>query len=229
VSIRDASLTLVLDTDPRWEKAADAKQKIAVVAIGDDTVRRVTELGPARIVVNLTNPKALAALIGLREAGLRTRIWGCVANAATGRGLMLGVVEPAARPLDPNAVLALVEQYGTKNKRVLTMGDDVDAFISLRQALTRAGMSVSMAWNGKQAVDLVPMVRPHLLVVDLGVAAADAAPVLGLVAATTPNSITVLMAGAKDAAPTFARALEGAASPASLQELVRRLPEPAMS
>jgi CheY-like chemotaxis protein len=223
----DPSLTVVLDAHTRWETTSAPKQKVTVVPVDDNGVARVTELGPWRVVVNLTQPKALDTLVTLREAGSRARFYGCVADAAAGRGLMLGVIEPAARPLDPNAILALLEQYGTKGKRVLTIGDDVDAFISLRQALTRSGMSVSMAWNGKQAIELLPMVRPQLVVLDLGLAAADAAPVLAVVAATTPSPITVFVPGAKDAAPTFARALGGAGSPASLPELLTRLPDPA--
>jgi len=52
---------------------------------------------------------------------------------------------------------------------VLTAGADADAFISLRQALARQGMSVSMAWDGKQASDLLQMVRPEVVVVDLDI------------------------------------------------------------
>ena len=218
--------TVVLEGHLRWDKSAGPKQKLVCVAINDDTQRRVTEVGPARVLANLTNPKALDTLVALRAGGSRATFFGCIADASAGRGLMLGVVEPAARPLDPNAVLPHLEQYGTKGKRVLTIGDDVDAFISLRQALTRSGMSVSMAWNGKQAVELMPMVRPHLVVLDMAVATADAAPVLALIASSTPNPITVLVPGPKDAAPTFVKALEGAGQPNTLSQLLLQLKEP---
>ena len=90
-------------------------------------------------------------------------------------------------------------------------------------------MSVSMAWNAKQAVDLLPMVRPHVVVLDLGQAPADAIPVLGLVAATKPSPITVLVPGSKDAAPTFAKVLEGAGGARAglpLAELLGKLEDP---
>jgi hypothetical protein len=222
----DPALTVVLEANLRWDKSAGPKQKIVCIPINDDTQRRVTEIDPPRVLANLTNPMALAALIALRAAGSRATFFGCIADASAGRGLMLGVVEPAARPLDPNAVLPHLEPYGTKGWRVLTIGDDVDAFISLRQALTRSGMSVSMAWNGKQAVELMPMVRPHLVVLDLAVPTADAAPVLALVASSTPNPITVLVPGPKDAAPTFVKSLEGAGQPGTLSQLLLQLKEP---
>jgi CheY-like chemotaxis protein len=225
----NAELTVVLEAHLRWDKSAGPKQKLVCVGINDDTQRRVGEVGPSRVLANLTNPKALATLVALRAGGSRATFFGCMADASAGRGLMLGVVEPAARPLDPNAVLPHLEQYGTKAKRVLTIGDDVDAFISLRQALTRSGMSVSMAWNGKQAVELMPMVRPHLVVLDLAVSTTDAAPVLALIASSTPNPITVLVPGPKDAAPTFVKALEGAGQPNTLSQLLLQLKEPEKS
>jgi hypothetical protein len=223
-------ITVVLDTDQRWGMGAAKQRRVALVPINGDTVRRVAELRPWRVVVDLAKPKALETLVALREGGVRARFWGCVADAESGRGLVLGVVEPASQPLDPNAILALLEQYGTKGKRVLTTGEDVDALISLRQALTRNMMSVSMAWNAKQAVDLLPMVRPHVVVIDLGLAPADAIPVLGLVAATKPCPVTVLVPGSKDAAPTFTKVLEsggGARGGLPLGDLLGKLEDPA--
>jgi DNA-binding response OmpR family regulator len=64
-------------------------------------------------------------------------------------------------------VLATIRGRGTRGTRVLTAGADADALISLRQALAREGMSVSMAWDGKQAADLLDMIRPEIVVVEL--------------------------------------------------------------
>jgi hypothetical protein len=87
-------------------------------------------------------------------------------------------------------------------------------------------MSVSMAWNVKQAVDLLPMVRPHAVVLDLGLAPAETSSVVGPIAASTPLPITVLVAGSKDAAPVFATALAAAVAAGSvavLPELLGKL------
>jgi hypothetical protein len=218
-------LTLVLDSAGKWQ-ASGTSRRIAVVAPDEEAVGRASELEPADVLVNLAHPRALEIATELRAGGSAARFWGCVADAAAGQGVFLGLVEPLPRPLDPNCVLALLEPYGTESRRVLTVGEDVDAFISLRQALTRRRMSVSMAWNVKQAVDLLPMVRPHTVVLDLGLAPADTSPVVGLIAASTPLPITVLVAGTKDAAPVFAMALAAAvaAGPvAGLRELLGKM------
>jgi len=217
-------LTVVLDAAGRWEASA-TNRRIAVVAVDGDAVGRASDLDPADVLVNLAQPRALTIATQLRAAGA-ARFWGCMADAAAGHGVLLGPVEPVARPLDPDSVLAQLERHGTRSGRVLTVGEDVDAFISLRQALIRRRMSVSMAWNAKQAVDLLPMVRPDVVVLDLGLAPGDASPVVGLLAASTPPPVTVLVAGGRDAAPVFAMALAaavGAGPVASLADLLRRM------
>jgi CheY-like chemotaxis protein len=216
---------MILDAAGRWETSANG-HRVVVVAADPDAAGRAIDLEPAEVLVNLAHPDALTVATELRAAGCSARFWGCMADAAAGRGVLLGLVEPVARPLDPNLVLALLEQHGTQAARVLTVGEEVDAFISLRQALTRHRMSVSMAWNGKQAADLLPMVRPQVMVLDLALPPGDAAPVVGQLAASAPLPLTVLVAGTKDAAPAFATALAAAASAgsvASLTELLGRM------
>jgi DNA-binding NtrC family response regulator len=82
---------------------------------------------------------------------------------------MLGFIEVARTPLDPDEITTVLAPYAGRGTRVLTAGADADAFISLRQALSRQGMSVSMAWDGKQASDLLQMVRPEVVVLDLDI------------------------------------------------------------
>src|SRR5207244_3821140 len=65
------------------------------------------------------------------------------------------------------AILPVLGGYATRGTRVVTAGADGDVLMSLRHALTRQGLSVSMAWDAKQAVDLFDAVRPELVVLDL--------------------------------------------------------------
>src|SRR5207249_9833499 len=122
---------------------------------------------PTGIVVNLAARGALTALATLRGAGSSARIWGCLATPAAGFALPLGLVEPVARPVDPDAMLATLRRHAERGARVLTAGADADALISLRQALAREGMSVAMAWDGARAVELLGAQRPEMVVIDL--------------------------------------------------------------
>jgi DNA-binding NtrC family response regulator len=120
--------------------------------------------------------------------------------------LPLGVIEPASLPLAPDAIVTVLAQHAPPKGRVVTVGADVDALLSLRQALARQGTSVSLAWDAKQATDLLDMVHPHAVVADLG-APHDACAVLARLAMSTPVPATVLIEGGADAAATLAMAL----------------------
>ena len=108
----------------------------------------------------------------------------------------------------------------------MTVGDDVDAFVSLRQALARQGMSVSMAWNTKQAADLLPVVRPEVLVLDLDLFEQDGAGFIARLAACDPAPTLVLIVGNNNPTPAFAAVLTDPAHDSraiSLHTLLRRM------
>jgi predicted nucleic acid-binding Zn-ribbon protein len=197
----------VLDVDRAWEAAADA-QPIVVLATGEDVATRLRETPVARVVVNLAAPGALDAVAALRARGSAIRVWGCLADPASDRALPLGMVEPASRPVDPDAVVTALAAHARLGTRVVTAGGDVDALMSLRQALARQGMSVSMAWDGKQARDLFGVVRPEVVVVDLALPRGDGfAIVAQLGTADTPPGLVVLIPGAEDPCAGFAATL----------------------
>jgi ActR/RegA family two-component response regulator len=158
----------------------------------------MADLDPARVVVNLAEPGALATLAALRAAGCTAGLWGCV--AAAGRGLALGAVEPAARPLDPDAVVATLVSRASRGTRIVTVGADVDALVGLRYALTHLGMSVSMAWDARQAGELLPLVRPEVVVLDLGLAGGEGYAILARLAGGDALPSTILVPGDDDAA-----------------------------
>jgi CheY-like chemotaxis protein len=207
-------LVVVLDGNTSWEKVSVEGYRVMTMALDDELPGRLAGVS-ARLVVNLAAPKALESLSALRAAGNTSRFWGCIADATSNRALALGMVEPATRPLDPDGVLAGIGAYATRGTRVVTVGADVDALVSLRQALARQGMSVSMAWDGKQAADLFTMVKPEVIVLDLDLPR-DGYAIAGRLAALEPIPAAVFIAG-KDDANGFAVVLR---DPAHTQRIV---------
>jgi CheY-like chemotaxis protein len=207
-------LVVVVDDGPGWQDATLAEHELAVAAPGADLAARLAELGPARLVVNLAMPGALAALAALRAGGCTSRAWGCIANQATRQALPLGVIEPAARPLDADAILAALGP-AARRMRVVAVGAEVEARVSLRQTLSRRGMSVSMAWDAKQAVDLFTMVKPDLIILDLALPH-DGHAIVASLAALDPVPHAVLLPGTDDA-EEFVRLL---AEPAHVSQLL---------
>ncbi|MCW5890520.1 MAG: hypothetical protein KIT14_08205 [bacterium] len=195
---------VLLDADPAVWPADDG---VVALAAGGDIAARVAAAAPGRILVNLCGPGTLAAMAALRAAGVSAPMLGCLVEPGSDDVLLLGRVEPAARPPDPDALLALLAPVAARGGRVLAAGTDANALISLRQALTRAGMSVSIGWDAKQAADLVEIVHPHFLVVDLALPPRGACGLVAQLAAPENTPMAVLIPGSADPAPSFAAAL----------------------
>ena len=194
----------VVDVDDTWEAAEIDAHRVVVVPPGDDTAARLRELAPKRVLANLAAPGTLATVSALRAGGVTGRVWGCLAAPTGDRVLPLGLIETAVRPLDAEAVLAVVERYAARGTRVVTAGADVDALMSLRQALSRGGMSVSMAWDATQATDLLGVVKPELVVIDLELPRREGYNIVARLAALDPVPAAVLVPGGGDAAGAFA-------------------------
>ncbi|MGH7894202.1 MAG: hypothetical protein ACREQL_05995 [Candidatus Binatia bacterium] len=198
---------IVLDADAGWAAAAPQNIIVATIAPDDDVAAAVAEKNPERVLVNLATPNALAAVSALRAAGLKVPCFACLALPGQPRGVALGRFEVANRPLDPDALLALLQGTFTRGTRVVTAGADVDALISVRQALGRLGVSVSMAWDAKQASDLLAMVRPEVAIIDLDLPPKDGGIVVARLALTPPAPMIVVVPKAADAAQGFAAAM----------------------
>jgi hypothetical protein len=110
------------------------------------------------------------------------------------------------RPLAPEALMETLASYATRGTRVVTLGRDVDAFVGFRQGMARQGMSVSMAWDAKQAADLIVMVRPEVAVVDLE-SLREGCAIVASMAGAEPLPHLILLLGPKDPAQAFAQAV----------------------
>jgi hypothetical protein len=208
----------VLDVDPTWTNVAHGAA-LSVVGPGEELADRYAEFGSSTFLVNLTAPGALASIAWLRAAGSTAPLWGCLSRPGTDRVLPLGRVESIGLPLDPEAILGALRRHSTKGARVVTAGADVDALMSLRQALTREGMSVSMAWDAGQATDLITMVRPKVVIVDLDLPPRAGYGVVAGLSGAEPVPLMVLIAGRGDPASGFGAAL---ADPANTTKTVPR-------
>jgi hypothetical protein len=217
------SPVVVLDTDQAWTRAPNVGRTVVVLEPKRNLAARLAELGPARVVVNLASAGALDALLSLRSAGFAGPFWGCLADPASNHALPLRLIEPAARPLEPEAVVASIGRFAKKGTRVVTVGDDVEAFVSLRQALARDGLSVSMAWNGRQAEELFPVVRPTLVVLDLELPGKEAPGLVARLAGGRSAPDLVLIGSNTDPSSDFATVLANSPRDSRMLSLSRLL------
>ena len=203
----EARRIAVIDVDSVWESAAIEGYEVVVVSPEEDTAGVLAELEPARVVVNIAAQGALEAVAALRGAGSTAKVWGCIGVAGSDRAIPIGTVEVAARPLDCDAILDILKGYTSRGTRVVTAGADVDTLMSLRQAMARLGMSVSMAWDAKQATDLLTVVRPEVVVLDLDLPRQAGYGIIVRLAAADPVPCAVIVPGKDDAADAFAATL----------------------
>lgn len=194
----DQPSVIVLDASESWTRTV-ADHQVVVLPPDASAGEQITHLQPKRVVVNLAAPGALQALIALRAAGCTAPFWACIADPAGDRGLPLGLIEPAVPPLDPDAVITALGPYAAQGGRVVTTGADVDALMSLRQALSRRRVSVSMAWDGKQAADLLGVVKPLAVVIDLDLPRRDGYAVIAGLGTIAPVPYAVVIGGNEDA------------------------------
>jgi CheY-like chemotaxis protein len=187
----------VVDPDPAWEKAGRYGDRIVVVSPKGDVGARVAESGAGRIVLNLAAPAALQTLRALRASGSTVPIWGCVATPANDRVLGLGTVELAEQPLDVDAVVKGLDPYLGRNSRIVVVGSD-PRFASLRLALICKLMSVTIAWDAKQAVDLLKTSVPEVIVVDLAMPRPQGYEVVAHLSTLNPIPHAVLVAGGEE-------------------------------
>jgi CheY-like chemotaxis protein len=198
-----APVVVVLDGDRAWTRIGIEGHDVAVVKPSATSVTRVTELQPVRIIANLAAPGAITSLLALRAGGSTERLWGCIADAERDTAIQLSAIEPVVGPIDPDAIIAALGPYAARDGRIVTTGADVDALMSLRQALSRRRASVSMAWDAKQAREMLGVVRPHAVVVDMSMPKRDGCAIVAALAGLDPVPLVVLVTSAGDPALDF--------------------------
>jgi CheY-like chemotaxis protein/predicted nucleic acid-binding Zn-ribbon protein len=202
-----APVVVVVDGDHAWSRIGIEGHDVAVVKPGTSSVAHVVALEPARMLVNLAAPGALTTLLALRAGGSTGRIWGCVANSETDRAIVLSAIEPVVGPIDADTIIAALGPYAAREGRIVTTGADVDALMSLRQALSRRRASVSMAWDAKQAREMLGVVRPHAVVVDMSMPKRDGCAIIAALSSLDPVPLVVLVTSAGDPAMDFTAVL----------------------
>jgi hypothetical protein len=203
-------IVVVLDHDTSWPTGSSRRIDMEVFPPTSDVVDRIASLAPSSIVANLAAPGTLEVMLALRECGCASDFWGCLAAPGEEEVVPVGMVEPARAPLDVENVLEWIRGFASRGTRVLAGGDNVNAFISLRAALVREGMSVATAWDSRQTLDLLAIVRPQVVVLDLALPPHGAQVVLAQLGALEPLPSTFLVLSGGDPTAGFLRVLKDA-------------------
>ena len=200
----DAALAplAVVDTAMDWSRYDLGEQRVVVMAPGT-ALEALRAEPPNRIVLNVAAPGGLALAVGLRAHGVTAPMFGVVAQPGSERVVGLGLVEAVAHPLNADALVAAVERASPRGARVFATGRDADALMKVRQTLAKQGLSVSLARDTKQIDELLAMVRPQVVVIDLSLPMRQGYDLVMRMAATSPIPSLVLIAPDGDPVPVM--------------------------
>lgn len=118
------------------------------------------------LLVNLFNSThdAFAAIAGALAENAEREVLAYCADGSS--GLSLGPVEFFTQPIDPNDIVARILERRGMIQRLLTVSDDVEMTAALRKLLAPMRCSTPSAFDARQAVDLLPMIEPEVVLVD---------------------------------------------------------------
>jgi len=150
--------------------------------------------GRSLMVANLLAafPAGLYDLTAAATAG--STLVGYAADAHD-RSCILGAVRCFVDPPTAAESVAVLDAMPKGTRRVLTLSEDVEAFMETKMGLAKAGHSVSMACDAKQASDLLAMLTPDAVFVDLRTAPTAAAAFLAALAPESGGVLVVLVHG----------------------------------
>ncbi|OQY65089.1 MAG: hypothetical protein B6D46_14715 [Polyangiaceae bacterium UTPRO1] len=131
-----------------------------------------------------------------------------------GRSRILGPMRCFTEPPAPEVVVAAIAKLGSQ-RRLLSLWEDVDGLIPLKAALGKGGHSISMACDPKQALDLLGMLTPDAVLIDVRTAGDTVAAFLDALALENGRTPSFVVCG-DDPATTLRRVLESVLRPTPL-------------
>lgn len=175
----DLPLILVVDGEPAARELlvgylAPAGYRTETSEPGVHAVERAVRLRPDAITLNTLTPgkggwETLAALkINPATAQIPVIIVSVVDQKKM--GFAMGAAEYLVKPVSRSALLKAVERWVPRTKgapAVLVVDDDPTVVEMVRDCLTGAGYSVSTAFGGRQALEMLDQRRPDAMVLDL--------------------------------------------------------------
>lgn len=116
--------------------------------------------------VNVAGTAAWSMLRDLRNGSgiARMPLVAYAMPADAQRGFWLGAVDFAVLPVAQLPLASLLASLVPKVKRVIAMSSDIDVMSDVRAKLTGTGISTAVVLDGRQALDLLPTIRPEAAV-----------------------------------------------------------------
>jgi CheY-like chemotaxis protein len=145
--------------------------------------------------INLAVPTSWQTLRGMRNGrGVpKMPLLAYALSEDAPKGFWLGPVDFLTLPLEKTELRHLLSSLVPRIKRVLAMSNDIDVMSDVRNALTDSGISTAVVLDGRQALDLLPTVRPEAAILHLSPTCTDVfRTIAGLRSAEQSRDIPIL-------------------------------------
>jgi DNA-binding response OmpR family regulator/predicted nucleic acid-binding Zn-ribbon protein len=169
----------------------------------DAAIEQLSARAPAAIAVNvLAGHNGWQLVRSLRD----NKATGAVplllyAKQTDAAGFCFGPADCVLWPGGSQRILDALVRLAPRAKRVLAMSTDIDIVAGVREQLTGAGLSAAVMLDGKQALDLLPSVRPDAIVLHLSPSCVDIFRTVGGLR-TNPAAAALPIVFLMDQAPT---------------------------
>lgn len=119
--------------------------------------------------INLAVPSAWQTVRALRTGSRRADVPFFAYALAPGAtsGFWLGAVDFIVLPVVENTLPGILARLAPRARRVIGMSNDIDVMGDVRTQLSVRGISTAVVLDGRQALDLVPTVRPEAAILHL--------------------------------------------------------------
>jgi predicted nucleic acid-binding Zn-ribbon protein len=175
-------------------KLADFGHHVSALSTTPQAIEMLRDRTVAGAALNLAAPDAWSLVRQLRGSGVARMplIAYALADKAP-KGFWLGPVDFAPLPVSELKLPELLNQLVPRVRRVLAMSNDIDVMSDVRTQLTAVGISTAVVLDGRQALDLVPTIRPELAILHLSPSCVDVfRAIAGLRAADIARDIPIL-------------------------------------
>jgi len=152
----------------------------------ESTLAEGVPLGLPMVVANLlASGETLTAAANPPLAMKDPRAFIYATDAA--RGFVLGMTDLFPPPFDPTGCAARILALTPTSPRILVVSEAVLGTPELRGYLVRQGCTTSIAFDEKQALGLIPSVRPTLVLIDLNLPRGEGLRLAGRIRADEHN------------------------------------------
>jgi hypothetical protein len=149
--------------------------------------------------------------LGTGDAESDVRTWAYMAPLQANKGIALGFLEWVSHGVDSDTLVDLLLDVCNRGSRVLSVGLEIEGLPTARARLKAEGVSLSMACDSKQGQELLDVVHPHAIVVNLDLPRGDGYRAIGRLAGTYPRPVWILCGGKKAVAEAGSLVVTGAA------------------